>query len=228
MASITKLGVWRRTGVRVQHTGRRTHRVHPAKSIVMKRRREARAGIFGRGRENLRDTAHQAMSWNMRTMSSAGRGWRRKAPSISPSSAPALPIVLHARHAAFDTRSAAAAPRAPPYGRGKARRRRTGALAGARHHAAAAAPAPAPPYLHTPLRPRAVETARTAVRRAGGRGAASTAAPTRRGAAAPSSLLSAVISPVFCHPQSFSHSTITRMTFVQSLWHRICDLEKSL
>ncbi len=101
MASSTKLGVWRRTGVRVQHTGRRTHRVHPAKSIVMKRRREARAGIFGRGRENLRDTAHQAMSWNMRTMSSAGRGWRRKAPSISPSSAPALPIVLHARHAAL-------------------------------------------------------------------------------------------------------------------------------
>ena len=59
MASSTKLGVWRRTGVRVQRTGRRTHRVHHAKSIVMKSWREARAGIFGRGRENLRDTAHR-------------------------------------------------------------------------------------------------------------------------------------------------------------------------
>ena len=44
-----------------------------------------------------------------------------------------------------DARSAAAPPRAPPYGRGKARRRRTGAPAGARRHAAAAALARALP-----------------------------------------------------------------------------------
>ena len=43
----------------------------------------------------------QAISRNIRTISSAGRGWRRKAPSISPSSAPALPAVLHAHHAAL-------------------------------------------------------------------------------------------------------------------------------
>ena len=181
MASITKLGVWRRTGVRVQHTGRRTHRVHPAKSIVMKRRREARAGIFGRGRENLRDTAHQAMSWNMRTMSSAGRGRRRKAPSISPSSAPALSIVLHACHAALR--------------RAQRRRSAMGAAVWPRQgppppHRSARAPdatlrrqLPREPYPSPlpPLRPRAVRSARTAVRRAGGRVAASAPAPSSAG-----------------------------------------------
>ena len=66
-----------------------------------------------------------------------GRKRRRKAPSISPSSAPALP-------AALSVHSAATAPRAPPYGRGKARRH-TRAAPRRRRHAATAAPAPALP-----------------------------------------------------------------------------------
>ena len=130
MASRTKLGVWRRTGVRVQRTGRRTHRVHPAKSIVMKSWREARAGIFGRGRENLRDTAHrqyrgtyerlaaQAEGGAERHQASARAPLRRCPPSCTHTTRPS------------DARSAAAPPRAPPYGRGKASRRRTGAPAG--------------------------------------------------------------------------------------------------
>ena len=101
MASSTKLGAWRWTSVRVQRTGRRTHHVHPITSLVMNRCRAARVGNFGRSRENLRDMAHRALSRAERMLSSAGRGRRRKAPSISPSSAPALPAVLHAHHAAL-------------------------------------------------------------------------------------------------------------------------------
>ncbi len=54
MASSTKPGAWGRTSVRVQRTGRRTHRVHPVKSLVVNRCRAARGGILGQSRENLR------------------------------------------------------------------------------------------------------------------------------------------------------------------------------
>ena len=60
-----------------------------------------------------------------RKMSTAGRGRRRKAPSISPSSAPPLPSVLHAHHAALR--------------RAQLRRCATGAAVGLRQ-------GPAPPH----------------------------------------------------------------------------------
>ena len=60
-----------------------------------------------------------------RKMRSAGRGRRRKAPSISPSSAPPLPAVLHAHHAALR--------------RAQLRRCATGAAVGLRQ-------GPAPPH----------------------------------------------------------------------------------
>jgi hypothetical protein len=145
MASSTKLGVWRRTGVRVQRTGRRTHRVHPAKSIVMKSWREARAGIFGRGRENLRDTAHRQYRGTYERLAAQAEGGaeRHQASARAPPRR-CPPSCTHTMRPS-DARSAAAPPRAPPYGRGKARRRRTGAPAGARRHAVAAAPARALP-----------------------------------------------------------------------------------
>ena len=64
---------------------------------------------------------------------------------------------------------------APPYNRGKARRRRHTGAAERRCAAAAAAPPCSPLPPHTPLRSRAVEAARTALRRA--TGAAGTPAP---------------------------------------------------
>ena len=138
-------GAWRRTGVRVQRTERRTHRVHPIKSLVLNRCRAARDRIFGWSRENLRRAAQRALSREDRTLGSAGPGRRRKAPS-SRSARPhgCLPPCPHTAPPS-DARSAAAAPRAPPHGRGKGRRRHTGAPAGARRHAAVAAPARALP-----------------------------------------------------------------------------------
>jgi hypothetical protein len=101
MASSTKLGVWRRTGVRVQRTGRRTHRAHSVKSFVLNRCRAARAGISGRGRENLqtRDAAS-----NVKGKENAQKHRPRTAPrgtKLPPSSAPPLPAALHARPAAL-------------------------------------------------------------------------------------------------------------------------------
>jgi len=117
MASSTKLGVWRRTGVRVQRTGRRTHRVHPAKSIVMKSWREARAGIFGRGRENLRDTAHRQYRGTYERLAAQAEGGaeRHQASARAPPRR-CPPSCTHTMRPS-DARSAAAPPRAPPYGR---------------------------------------------------------------------------------------------------------------
>ena len=86
MASSTKTPSDR---VRVQRNGRRTHRAYPVKSLVLNRCRAARGGISGWSRENLRRATHRALSREERMLSTAGRGRRRKAPSISPSSAPA-------------------------------------------------------------------------------------------------------------------------------------------
>ena len=196
IASSTKLGAWRRTGVRAQRTGRRTHRVHPAMSLVLNRCRAARAGMSIRNRENLRHTARRAISAEHGRMSSASRGRRRKAPSSRPARPrrclPARPHILRPS----DARSAAAAPRAPPYDRGKARRSRTGALVGARSHAAAAALArpyrsALPPCAYVPSGRHAQPSAE----QADGSQLAPPPPPTR-GAAAPSSLVLAVISPV--------------------------------
>jgi len=124
-------GRWRaaqkrhRTGVRVQRNGRRTHRAYPVKSLILNRCRAARGGISGWSRENLRRATHRALSREERMLSTAGRGRRRKAPSISPSSAPPLPSVLHAHHAALR--------------RAQLRRCATGAAVGLRQ-------GPAPPH----------------------------------------------------------------------------------
>ena len=122
-----------------------TAKIQKAGARALNSCRAARAGIFRRRRENLRDMAHRAMSAEQGRMSSAGRGRRRKAPSISRSSAPPLPACPSAHPAALqraqrrrNPTGAAVRPRqgpAAPYR----------APAGVRHQAVAAAPARAPP-----------------------------------------------------------------------------------
>ena len=145
IASSTKLGAWRRTGVRAQRTGRRTHRVHPATSLVLNRCRAARAGMSIGNRENLRHTAQRAIPAEQGRMSSASRGRRRKAPSTQPSSAPPMPACPSAHPAALQRaqrrRSATGAAVWPRQGPAAPHR----APAGARRHAAVAAPARALP-----------------------------------------------------------------------------------
>ena len=120
MASSTKLGVWHLTGVRVQRTGRRTYHVYPVKSLVLNMCRAARGGISGGSRENLRRATQRAMSAETRMPSSAGRGRRRKAPSSRPAPPRRCLPPFPYPPPPSDARSAAAAPRAPPYDRGKA------------------------------------------------------------------------------------------------------------
>ena len=57
--------------------------------------------LLRREPENLRRATQRAMSAEKRMPSSEGRGRRRKAPSIQPSSNPTLPAVLHAHSAAL-------------------------------------------------------------------------------------------------------------------------------
>ena len=190
------MGACHRAGVRVQCTDKGTQRQEPAETRALNSCRAARAGMSIRNRENLLHTARRAISAEHGRMSSASRGRRRKAPSSRPARPrrclPVRPHILRPSNA----RSAAAAPRAPPYDRGKARRSHTGALVGARSHAAAAALAR--PY-RSALPPCAYvlsgRHAQPSAEQADGSQLAPPPPPTR-GAAAPSSLVLAVISPV--------------------------------
>ena len=180
-ASSTKLGAWRRAGVRVIRTGRRTHRQEPAEVRTLSRCRAARAGRSIGSRENLRDTAQRALSREERMLSIAGRGRRQKAPSISPSSNPPLPAALPAHLAALRrahhrrcATGAAVWPRQgppPPH-----RSQRAPDIA-----PAAAAPDRPPPYLPTSPHSRPAGPTNTAVRQAGRRVTATIPAPTRAG-----------------------------------------------
>ena len=197
MASSTKLGAWRWTSVRVQRTGRRTHHVHPITSLVMNRCRAARVGNFGRSRENLRDMAHRALSRAERMLSSAGRGRRRKAPSISPQLRPAA--ACRPARLPCDPPTRAAPPQR--HGRRRMTAARTAAAAQERRRAPDAMlrrqlshepyPSAPPPCARVPSGRHAQPSAEPA----GGSQLPPPPPPTR-GAAAPSSLVLPLISPV--------------------------------
>jgi hypothetical protein len=120
----------------------------PSRTCWITRFKKIRGGLgrlLRREPENLRRATQRAMSAEKRMPSSEGRGRRRKAPSTHPARPRrCLPSYPHSLRPS-DARSAAAAPRAPPHGRGKGRHHHTGAPAGARRHAAVAAPARALP-----------------------------------------------------------------------------------
>jgi hypothetical protein len=138
--------------------------------------------MSGGDRENLRRATWRAMSSDERMLSSEGRRWSRTAPSISPSSSPPLPAVLpaalHACHAALRRaqrhRSATGAAVRPWQGPPPPHRSARAPNATLRQQL------PREPY-PSPLRPRAVRSARAAVRRARSVGRSYPPCPSRVG-----------------------------------------------